>query len=107
MRRTRLRLRRFDYAADGWYFVTFTTRDRLRLLGDIVVSYPSAVGRIVRSQIERLETRVDVCVVMPDHVHAGARPGEPGANAVGARYGSPYPLAAAVFQTDPVSREPS
>ena len=77
-----LRLRDFDYALHGPYFVTVCTRGRRCTLGDVrddaVVL--SRWGRVVASQLEQLPDRlridIDDFVVMPNHVHliVGLRP---------------------------------
>lgn len=71
------RVRQHDYAAPTWYYVTFVTRDRVRLFGDVVGEQMqlSDYGRIVHDewlQTAELRTYVtlDEFIVMPDHFHA-------------------------------------
>jgi REP element-mobilizing transposase RayT len=71
------RLGQHDYAAPAWYYVTFVTRDRLLLFGDVVDEQMqlSDFGSIVRDEwlrTAKLRTYVtlDEFVVMPDHFHA-------------------------------------
>jgi putative transposase len=72
-----LRLPYFDYATDGFYFVTTCTHDTRCLFGRVedetVVLSP--LGELVDEQIRALPDRVaelsvDAYVVMPNHVHA-------------------------------------
>ena len=73
--RKRLRLRGFDYASEGLYFVTVCTHRRRCVLGHIEDDEVrlSRIGCIVRAQIDGLAARlgvvVDSFVVMPNHVH--------------------------------------
>jgi hypothetical protein len=95
--RRSIRLPSYDYAGDGWYFITICTRDKTCWLGSIVDSsmLRSAGGRVVQSIWESLPRRfpgvtLDAFVVMPNHIHGilvlesqtGA--GAMGAGAVGA-----------------------
>jgi REP element-mobilizing transposase RayT len=75
-RRKHLRLREYDYATPGAYFVTICTHERRFLFGRIVdqVMQLSALGRIVernwfdlRHHYERIE--LENFVVMPNHLH--------------------------------------
>lgn len=92
------RMKCFDYASAGCYFITLCVKDRCELLGSIknVRTTPvgnafmrsdirpdmrpepkfiySAIGNIVRNEIEKLETRydnlkIDKYVIMPNHIH--------------------------------------
>lgn len=75
-RRKHLRLREYDYATPGAYFVTVCTHHRKCLFGAIVDQEMrlNALGRIVerswfdlRNHYER--TELENFVVMPNHVH--------------------------------------
>jgi putative transposase len=75
--RKALRLRNFDYGAEGLYFVTVCTHERRCSLGrvDDEDVQLTAFGRIVDRQFAQLSDRVagvivDRHVVMPNHVHA-------------------------------------
>jgi REP element-mobilizing transposase RayT len=80
-RRERLRLRDFDYASPGPYFVTICTRDRRAVFGDVVFSNGgggamalNALGRIAERCWLDLRTHyptveLENFVVMPNHVH--------------------------------------
>jgi hypothetical protein len=48
------RLRQYDYAANGAYFVTACTRERARLFGTVVGDEmkPNRLGRVIRSDSE-------------------------------------------------------
>jgi len=74
--RRSLRLKGYDYASPGWYYVTICTHDRNFLFGEIVESQmrPSRTGEIAQerwSEIPRHFPRatLDVSVVMPNHLH--------------------------------------
>ena len=71
-----MRLRGFNYAHPGAYFITVSTRNRICLLGDVVDDKMrlSEPGRLAQDVWEGLPThyphiRLDAWVVMPNHVH--------------------------------------
>ena len=74
-RRT-VRLKDYDYAQPGAYFVTICTQDRACLFGD-VMDYTmklNAVGRLVATLWNEVPARfanvdLDMFVVMPNHIH--------------------------------------
>jgi len=75
-RRSSLRLRGFDYATPGAYFVTVCTWRRSCLLGDVVdgVVRLSPLGVIVTDCWKGISEHfpyaaVDVSIVMPNHMH--------------------------------------
>jgi putative transposase len=75
-RRKSTRLRGYDYATAGAYFVTVCAREHACLFGAIVHDEvkPSRVGRIVESCWAAIPdhfpiVRLDAFVVMPNHVH--------------------------------------
>lgn len=74
--RRSIRLKEYDYASVGAYFVTLVTHGRECLLGEIredeVVLNPT--GMMVQGEWERLAMRfpqvdLDEFVIMPNHVH--------------------------------------
>ena len=75
-RRRSVRLKAYDYAQPGAYFVTVVTQDRLCLFGDIAdgeVRFNEA-GRLIGKFWESLPDRfagiaLDLFVVMPNHIH--------------------------------------
>ncbi|TAJ12561.1 transposase [Marinilabiliaceae bacterium JC017] len=78
MRRTRkhIRLRNYDYASPGWYFVTICTKNRAYHFGEIrnkqMVYTP--IGKQARLCWEEIpqhfpQVKLGVFVVMPNHVH--------------------------------------
>lgn len=74
--RRSIRLRGFDYALDGAYFVTVCVAGRKRILGRIRngTAILSEAGHLVVTAWERLplhypHVRLDAFVVMPNHVH--------------------------------------
>jgi putative transposase len=92
--RRRLRLKGYDYAQDGAYYVTICTQNRLCLFGDMVggkirLNTAGSAVQVVWNELPRRFARLelDAFVVMPNHIHgiaafvgAGlALPGEKGA----------------------------
>ena len=78
LHRRSIRLKGYDYASEGVYFVTLVTAHRQHLFGEIVngVMHLNTFGRIAREEwykTQRLRPNVeldeDEFVVMPNHVH--------------------------------------
>src|ERR1041385_9430546 len=76
LRRRLLRLKHYNYANPGAYFVTICTHDRSVLFGDIIEGNMQLndYGKIVRREWEmsatiRREIALDEFVIMPNHVH--------------------------------------
>ena len=74
--RRSLRLRSYDYAQAGAYFVTIVAKDRVCLFGHIADGHMhlSEAGAIVAGTWDRLPSHypyseTDAFVVMPNHVH--------------------------------------
>ena len=80
--RKHIRLKQYDYAEEGVYFITFCTKNRAPLLSQIVgrgdLPPPQGaltdIGKIVAEIIENTEKvyaniTVDNYVIMPNHVH--------------------------------------
>ena len=74
--RRSMRLKGYDYAQSGAYFVTVVSRDRRCLFGDVLEEKMCAngVGAMVQRVWDELLTRfptigLDAFVVMPNHVH--------------------------------------
>lgn len=74
--RRSIRLKGYDYASAGAYFVTMVTHGKRCLFGEVVggVMHLNAAGKIVaeewlRSAQVRGEVTMDAFVVMPNHVH--------------------------------------
>lgn len=101
-RRRSIRLRGYDYAQPGAYFVTLVTRDRACVFGEVVDGQMrlNACGATVRACWEDIPThfprvQLDAFVIMPNHIHGVLRildqpsPMEP----VGARHAVPLPHA--------------
>ena len=70
------RLKHWDYAAPGFYFVTICTRGRELFLGNITKSKMmlSPIGGIARQCWDDIPThfpncRLDARVIMPNHIH--------------------------------------
>ncbi len=76
LHRRSIRLRGYDYAWPGAYFVTICTQDRQCLFGEVHdgVMRPNDAGHMVERWWHELsnkfaEARLDAFVVMPNHVH--------------------------------------
>jgi REP element-mobilizing transposase RayT len=74
--RRSIRLRGYDYAQPGEYFMTFCTFRREHLLGEIEngIMRLSELGKIVRQEwlrtpMMRSNVELDEFVLMPDHLH--------------------------------------
>ena len=82
--RQSIRLRGYDYSAEGAYFVTIVCKDRVHWFGDITDGemHLSDAGRIIeeewlRGAELRSEVSLDAYVVMPNHFHGIVVIGEP------------------------------
>lgn len=67
------RLKNHNYSRNGGYFITICTRDRMPLFWD-GPGVLSPAGEIVLSCLKSIPehipgTALDICCVMPDHVH--------------------------------------
>ena len=78
-----IRLKGYDYAQPGAYFVTICTNNRCCIFGDIAdgVMQLSEMGKIVdvcwrETPLHFPNTRVDVFQIMPNHVHGIVEIGE-------------------------------
>ena len=74
--RRSVRLKGYDYARAGAYFITLCAQDRACVFGQIRngVLHPSAIGLIARAQWDAIPDRhpaasLDAFVVMPNHIH--------------------------------------
>jgi REP-associated tyrosine transposase len=74
--RRSLRLKAYDYAQAGAYFVTICTQDRTCLFGDIVDDHMQLndAGYVLAETWARIpaqfsDVEIDAFVVMPNHVH--------------------------------------
>jgi REP element-mobilizing transposase RayT len=74
--RRSIRLRDYDYAQPGAYFVTLCIQNRECLLGEVVegIMHVNDVGQIIQSVWDELPRHypgvdIDAFVVMPNHVH--------------------------------------
>jgi putative transposase len=75
--RRSIRLRGYDYATPGAYFVTICTQNRTCLFGDVLEDTIrlNDAGQMVRASWEQLPQRfpvleLDAYIVMPNHFHA-------------------------------------
>ena len=66
------RLSGYDYGQNGAYFITVCTKDRKRVLSDIVGDdahiVPKPIGEVVGEYI-RNAPEIEKYVIMPDHIH--------------------------------------
>jgi REP element-mobilizing transposase RayT len=84
------RLPRYDYGADGWYFVTICTKNRVHYFGDIVRTHHRECDIVETRNCASLQytetgtvahdfwlqipqhypfVQLDTFVIMPDHIH--------------------------------------
>ncbi len=76
------RLKGYDYSSPGAYFVTVCTKNKCKILSNILVGQGLApavnnltsYGYIVKSEIESIEhnykhVKIDKYVIMPNHIH--------------------------------------
>ena len=81
-KRKLIRLSDYDYNNPGYYFITMCTKDKKKLLCDIVgtdiLGGPdvrfTCCGEIARTQLEAMadfytDIRLDKYVIMPNHIH--------------------------------------
>jgi len=75
--RRSIRLKGFDYALEGLYFVTICTQGHVPLFGEIVAGQVrlNDAGHMVQTVWESMPVRfpttaLDAYVIMPDHFHA-------------------------------------
>ena len=75
--RRSIRLKEFDYAQEGSYFITLCTINRVHLFGEIIQGKmnPNPFGELAKSEwlntpILRPNTALDEFIIMPDHFHA-------------------------------------
>jgi REP element-mobilizing transposase RayT len=71
-----IRLRHYDYAAAGYYFVTICVQGRENLFGDVAdgTMQPNEAGRMVEAVWMEISQRfpnvlIDEFTVMPNHFH--------------------------------------
>jgi REP element-mobilizing transposase RayT len=64
--RKNVRLKRYDYSTDGYYFVTICAHQRK----PIITSYKEIVESVLRELPERFAgVSIDYFVMMPSHIH--------------------------------------
>jgi len=71
------RLNGYDYASEGWYFITINTHEKQPLFGKIIDGemHLNCLGKIVHNEwlnTEKIRDNISLnkFVVMPDHFHA-------------------------------------
>ncbi len=104
-----IRLRHYDYALEGAYFITICTRDRQCLFGNITNDEMALNewGVMVEKWWRKLNSKfplveTDACVIMPNHFHGivvlvGADPSV--CPDLGAHVGAPLPQVVQWFKT--------
>ena len=72
-----IRLKDYDYAQAGWYFVTICTKGKACLFGNVEndVVRLSLIGRATEEQLIGISKHfpfvsIDAHVIMPNHIHA-------------------------------------
>lgn len=75
--RKSIRLQGYDYASQGWYFVTINAVEWKHIFGGIKngIMYPSKLGEIIEEEWQatpeiRKNIKLHAYVVMPNHFHA-------------------------------------
>jgi len=75
-RRESNRLKNFDYAESGWYFVTICTQDREKMFGELqnqkmILNAPGKIVARCWYNLPRhyLNCRLDEFIIMPNHLH--------------------------------------
>ncbi len=81
-RRKAIRLPEYDYSADGAYFITICTKNKARILSQVVGPISdrppgivlSEAGRVAEQAIQEIPKHysgvyVDAYVIMPNHIH--------------------------------------
>ena len=79
-KRKNARLKNYDYATSGKYFITICTRERMKILSTIssisnnCINSLSPIGEIVNNNILKLSNEFRCCnieyyVIMPNHIH--------------------------------------
>ena len=73
--RRSIRLRNYDYATPGAYFITICTKDRLCLFGDITKERMilndagNSIKKWYLKLTEKFNVNLDTYVIMPNHLH--------------------------------------
>lgn len=74
--RKHIRLRNFDYSSEGAYFITFSTKYRIRYFGELKNGniILSEIGTIADEYINKItdhfpQAELDEYCIMPDHIH--------------------------------------
>jgi putative transposase len=82
--RKSIRLRGYDYAGEGAYFITIVCKDRVHWFGEVRddVMHLSDAGRIaqeewLRTAELREQVSLDAFVIMPNHIHGILLIGDP------------------------------
>ena len=70
------RLKEYNYALGGYYFITICTENKNHYFGEIVEEKMqlNEIGKLAQGNIEKLEAiyntiKIDKFVVMPNHIH--------------------------------------
>jgi len=66
------RLAKYNYANDGYYFVTICTHNKTNLFGKINII--NEIGKIAKIELENISmhfenVKIDKYVIMPNHIH--------------------------------------
>jgi len=79
--RRSIRLKDYDYASDGWYFVTICVQDRHELFGKIVGATRGSPSRMISNKYGKIieniwqtlpdhhPIKLDIFQIMPNHIH--------------------------------------
>jgi len=74
--RKSIRLKNYDYASDGAYFMTICTQHKEYMLGNIIDGKMvlNSAGEMIKKWLCELENKfknieLDECIIMPNHIH--------------------------------------
>lgn len=75
IQRKNIRLKNYDYSQKGYYFITICTKDRIKILSQIINEQCklSDIGKIAEKYIitieEKYNVRISEYIIMPNHIH--------------------------------------
>lgn len=104
-KRKDVRLKNYDYSANGAYYVTVCTHNRAKLFGTIVGATlrgrPNRPDKMIEKWVLELENKfdnlkIDKYIIMPDHIHLLISVSD---NLTGDHTGSPLPFVIDWFKT--------
>ena len=84
--RKQLRIKEYDYSNEGYYYITISTKNKIKILSKINRNYVGVapqgdpqieltkIGKIVKKYLENYNTKtkniyIDDYIIMPNHIH--------------------------------------